>query len=262
MASFMVSEFVAGILLAIIQGIAEWFPISSSGHLVLASHLLGFENSLAFDIALHFGTLMAVFVYFGKDITEILRDLLRLRFNSENGRLGLYVIVAAMPAAIVGLIFRDFFETNLNNLGLLALGLAINGVFLFIASLDFRHRRELSWLSAVGVGLFQIASLFRGISRSGSTIGGGVLLGLDQRKAARFSFLLSIPIIFGANLLTLGGNEIPSAYFIPALVSFGVGLASIHVLLKFVLTSKKNLRWFGAYTLALAMAISLWLLLS
>lgn len=259
----MVNVDLLAIIIAIVQGITEWLPISSSGHLVLASQLLGFENTLSFDLALHFGTLVAVFVYFGKDIIDILRDLLSLRFHTENGKLGVYLIIASIPAAIFGFAFESFFETSVNNLTLLALGFAISGIFLIIASTDFilRKGKDLNWKVALGIGIFQVASLFRGISRSGSTIGGGVLLGLDQRKAARFSFLMAIPIIFGASLVGIGNATIPVSYIIPAFISFIVGLGTIHVLLKFVLTSKKNLRWFGLYALLLALVLGMFLIL-
>lgn len=251
------------VILAIVQGIAEWFPISSSGHLVLASTLLGYPNTLAFDVALHFGTLMAVFAYFGKDITNIIRDLIFGRFKSENGRMGIYLIIATIPAGLLGFIFHDFFERNLNNLSLLTLGFSITGVLLLISSLELPSvkRSELTAKMALFIGIAQCASLFRGISRSASTICSGVLLGLDQRKAARFSFLMSIPIIFGANILSFGNNAFPSSYLLPALVSFVVGLGTIHVLLKFVLTSKKNLRWFGVYVLIVALLMGLYLIL-
>jgi undecaprenyl-diphosphatase len=257
------ADYFSMIVLAIVQGIAEWFPISSSGHLVLASKLLGYTNTLGFDVALHFGTLMAVFVYFGKDITDIVRDFFSGKFNSDNGKMGIYLIIATIPAAALGYLFNGFFEKNLNDLHLLTAGFSITAVLLIISSLDLPSikRSELTMKTALLIGLAQCASLFRGISRSGSTICAGVLLGLDQRKAARFSFLMSIPIIFGANFLSFGGKTIPPSYLIPALVSFVVGLVTIHVLLKFVLTSKKNLRWFGIYVLLVAASLMVYLLL-
>jgi undecaprenyl-diphosphatase len=145
-------------------------------------------------------------------------------------------------------------------LTLLGFGFGITGVMLLISSLDFKtKRKELSYGIVILMGLAQCASLFRGISRSGSTMCAGVLMGLDQRKAARFSFLMSIPIIFGANVVSFGNTPLPTSYLLPAIVSFVVGLATIHVLLKFVLTSKKNLRWFGVYVLLLSLALLSWI---
>jgi undecaprenyl-diphosphatase len=260
------ANWIALIILAIVQGIAEWFPISSSGHLVLVSKLLGYDNTLVLDVALHLGTLMAVFVYFGKDIMNILRDVLSCKFETENGKLGLFLIVATIPAAFFGYLFSDFLDTSLNNLYFLVGGLAITSVLLFIASIDKRmsKHRNLSLGIALIIGFAQVFSLFRGISRSGSTICAGLFAGLSERMAARFSFLLSIPVIFGASLLTItkhGGSLSPD-YLVAAFVSFLVGLATIHFLLGFVLTSRKNLRWFGLYVALLATSLALYLVFS
>lgn len=258
------NDFLASLILAVVQGISEWFPISSSGHLVLVSRLLGFENTLPFDIALHFGTLMAVFVYFGKDISDIVRDLVRFRFTSEPGRMGIALLIATIPAAFFGFLFHGFFEHTLNDLMPLAFGFGITGVLLLISSMDFSRisTQTVTPRIALLIGCAQVASLFRGVSRSASTICSGVLLGLDQRKAARFSFLMSIPIILGANVLSFGNQVLPISYLLPALVSFIVGLLTIHILLRFVLTSKKNLRWFGIYVLVVALILFIWLLAS
>lgn len=256
-------NWIALIILAIVQGIAEWFPISSSGHLVLVSSLLKYENTLVLDVALHLGTLMAVFVYFGKDIMAILRDLFRFKFKTDNGKMGIYVLIATLPAALFGYFLSDFLDKTLNNLYFLFMGLAITSVLLFIASIDFRStKKNMSAGIALAIGFAQVFSLFRGISRSGSTISSGLLLGLDERKAARFSFLLSIPVIFGASLLTVvkHGASLTPSYLVAALVSFIVGLGTIHLLLQFVLTSRKNLRWFGLYVALVAVSIAIYLL--
>ena len=108
----MISEFVKSLILAIIQGATEWLPISSSGHLVLFEKILGFKGGgIEFDVALHFGTLMAVFVYFGKDIVDIIENLLKGKWKSEKGKLGLMVLVATIPSAVIGLLFRKIFES-------------------------------------------------------------------------------------------------------------------------------------------------------
>ena len=132
------NDLISSLILAVVQGIAEWFPISSSGHLVLISKLLGFNNTLLFDVALHFGTLSAVFVYFGADIIDILRDLVSFKFKTENGRMGIFLIIATIPAGILGFFLKDLLESELNNLYLLAFGLAITSIVLFIGSIDIR----------------------------------------------------------------------------------------------------------------------------
>jgi len=254
------NEFFATLILAVVQGISEWFPISSSGHLVLASKLLGYSNTLQLDVTLHFGTLMAVFVYFGQDIMNIIEDLLKGKWTSKHAKMGFYLIVATIPAGIAGFLFRHVAEDMLNNLSLLAFGFAITSVLLVIASLDFGKRAELGYVSALLVGFGQSFSIFRGISRSATTISSGLIGGLDEKEAIRFSFLLSIPIIFGANLLENGTRTLPREYLVATLVSFLVGMATIHLMLKIVVNSKKNLRWFALYCFLLALSLAFYLL--
>ena len=258
------SDLISALIIAVVQGLTEWLPVSSSGHLVLFSSILKYNSSLMFDVALHFGTLMAVFVYFGKDIMDIIEDFLKLRTKTANFRLGLLLIVATIPAAIIGYAFRDFFEIAFGSLGLVALGFAITSLILLIASLDFsklmKKKEELGFLGALSIGFFQALAIFPGISRSGSTISSGLLLGLKEKEAVKFAFLMAIPAIFGAAILEIGNNKLPPELIWATLVSFAVGLGTIHLMLKFVLTSRKNLQWFAVYCLLLALGIGAWLL--
>ncbi|MEK6888510.1 MAG: undecaprenyl-diphosphate phosphatase [Nanoarchaeota archaeon] len=251
----MINEFLANIVLAIVQGIAEWIPISSSSHLVLVGKLLGYDISLQTSVALHFGTLMAVFVYFGKDIVNILRDLFRLKFKSEDGKLGVAIIIATIPAGIIGFFLRDIISEMGNNLRLIAIGLAITSIILFIGSISRNKNKDIGYGYALFIGCVQILSLFRGISRSGSTISTALLLGMNEKNAVKFSFLLSIPIIFGANILSIGNNTLPSELFIASFVSFLVGLCMIHFSFKYILSDRKNLRWFALFVLLEAIVI-------
>ena len=254
-------DLIAALLIAVVQGITEWVPVSSSGHLVVVERLLGFEGGLIFDVALHFGTLMAVFVYFGKDITDILEDLLRGRFGSDKGRLGLLILVATIPAVVFGFLFRGVIEGAFSSLGVVALGFGVTGLLLFIASLDFSGGGRFGYGKAFLVGFGQVLSLLPGVSRSGSTIAGGLVLGLKERDAVKFSFLMAIPVVFGANVLVIGNQTLPSEFIWATLVSFVVGLLAIHLLYKYVLTSRKNLRWFGGYALILAGVVGLYVVL-
>lgn len=261
------SEFISALILAIVQGITEWIPVSSSGHLVLVSKILGFNNNLMFDVALHFGTLMAVFIYFGKDITEIIRQLFSFNFKSEHGKLGLLLILATIPAAVLGFFFKDFIESNLANLGLLALGWSITGLILFIGSISKPKKKiveskGISYTIAGLIGLAQVLSLFRGISRSGSTITAGLLLGLNEKMAVKFSFLMSIPIIFGASIVQIGNNALPSNLLWATLVSFAVGITTIHFSFNYFLSNRKNLRWFAFYVWLLAIGTGIYLLVN
>ena len=281
-----VNELVSSILLAIVQGITEWLPVSSSGHLVLFEKILCFEGSLVFDVALHFGTLMAVFVYFGGDIIDIIRDLLSGKFSTESGRIGLLVIAATIPSVVVGFLLRDIFDSIFRGLGITAMGFAVTGVFLIISSLSSsgfgphvfsparppektlakssvslsKKKGGFGYGKALLVGVAQAFALFPGVSRSGATIGSGLLLGLSEKSAMKFSFLMSIPVVFGANLLVIGNNALPPNLIWASLVSFVIGLIVIHLLYGKVLTKRKNLAWFGVYALALAAALGIWVL--
>lgn len=254
------SDFVSMIILAIVQGLTEWLPISSSGHLVLVSRLLGYENSIMFDVALHFGTLMAVFVYYGRDISDILEAILKGRWKSKEGRMAFLLIVSAVPAAIIGYTFKAVFEKAFESLVVVAMGFAITGVVLFIGSMSHGKEKIYRFRDAFLIGCAQALAIFPGISRSGSTISSGLLLGLDEKESLKFSFLMAIPVIFGANIVEIGNNKLPASMLIPTLVSFIVGLATIWLLLKIVVSSRKNLRWFGIYALLLALGIGVYLM--
>jgi len=250
------------LILAIVQGIAEWIPISSSSQLVLVSNLMGYNSSLLVDVALHFGTLMAVFVYFGKDIMDIIRDVLSGKWKTEEARLVFALLIAAIPAGLVGFLLRDFVESSTGNLGLMALGLGITSMILFIGSASKKKDEKISYGKAFIIGCAQILSLFRGVSRSGSTIVSGLLIGLSEKNAVKFSFLLSIPIIFGANILTLQGTQtLPPSLFVGTFVAFLVGVSTIHFSFKYLLSDRKNLKWFGLFTLIEALAIAAFLIL-
>ena len=248
------SELISALLLAIVQGITEWIPVSSKGHLIVFKNILGYEHGLIFDVALHFGTLMAVFVYFGRDITDVIQDLLKRKWNSENGKLGIALIIATIPAVLVGFFLRSF--DIYSNLIITSLGFGITGLFLIIASLDLKKkdRKEINYFDSLYIGIAQIFSLFPGISRSGSTIGSGMLLGLNDKAAVKFSFLMSIPVVFGANILVIGNNAIPREFIWATLVSFAVGLIALHFLYNYVLT-RKSLKWFGGYALLLSILV-------
>lgn len=252
------SQLIEAIIIAIIQGITEWLPVSSSGHLILAEKLLNYQTGLTFNVALHFGTLMSVFVYFGKDITDILQDILKFKFKTQNGKLGIYLIIATIPAAIIGLIFKNIFESIFTNLTIIALGFSITGILLIISSLNLNIKNsDLNYKNSLIIGISQIFSIFPGISRSGTTISTGLLLGLKEKTALKFSFLISIPIIFGANIITIGNQTLPPELIWATLVSFMIGLIMLHLMYKYILTTKKNLRWFGIYALTLSLIIAL-----
>src|SRR3989344_5172057 len=176
------------LIIALVQGITEWLPVSSSGHIALAENLLNYPQSLEFEVALHFGTLMAVFVYFGKDITDIIKEVLRLNFKSENGKLSIYLLIATIPAVIIGFFLEKISYSIFSNLTLTSLGFAVTGILLIITSLSKKQNRKLNNKKSLIIGLAQVFALFPGVSRSGATISTGILSGLNEKNAAKFSF--------------------------------------------------------------------------
>jgi len=251
----MAESLLTALLLAVIQGITEWLPISSSGHLVLFERLFSYAGGLLFEVALHFGTLAAVFVYFGKDIVDMIRDFFSGKFKSSNGRMAIYLIIGTIPAVIVGFFARDIFDSILSDLRIVALGFGITGVFLLISSFANIKEGKLDFRKSLFVGFAQALAIVPGISRSGSTIASGVLLGLNEKDAMRFSFLLSIPIIFGANLLTIGNNTLSPDLIWASLVSFVVGLITIHLMFNYLLVKREYFKWFGIYCILLGLVV-------
>ncbi len=256
------NELVSSIILAVVQGITEWFPVSSSGHLVVLEKLLGFANGgIVFDVALHFGTLMAVFVYFGKDIVDMVEDVLRGRWGSESGKLFWLLVLATLPAGVIGYLFYEIFALSFGSLGVVSLGFGITGLLLMIASLKKgigKSIDKIDWKIALLIGAAQMIALVPGVSRAGATIVAGILLGLREKDAIKFSFLMFIPAIFGASILTLGNERLPSSLIWATLVSFAVGIGAIYVLSSFILQNRKNLRWFALYVFILAVGVGIW----
>ncbi|MDY0161857.1 undecaprenyl-diphosphate phosphatase [Desulfobotulus sp.] len=256
-------------LLSLIQGLTEFLPISSSAHLILPSALLGWEDQgLAFDIALHGGTLLAVALYFQKD----LRDLaigwfgsLRGR-QSLHGRLAWFLIFATIPTGLAGLLFSGIIETTLRSPWVIAMTTLFFAALLWYA--DAKGKQVLAMESlglrqALTIGFCQALSLIPGTSRSGITITAGLMLGLDRQSAARFSFLLSIPITL---LVTLyQGYKLmrhPEIYDLPALfmgagLSFVSALLCIHFFLKII--ARMGLFPFVVYRLTLGAGLVLFL---
>ncbi len=257
-------SFISALIIAVIQGITEWLPVSSSGHIVLFSEIFNYPNTIAFDAALHFGTLMAVFVYFGKDIIEIVEDFLKFRTKSPNFRMGILLIVSAIPAAVIGYLFKSFFEAAFSSLGIVAIGFGITALVLLISSLDFRgkniKKESLGYGRAFLIGIAQAIAIIPGISRSGATISSGLLAGLSEKDAVKFSFLMAIPVIFGANLVAIGNKRLPGEMIWATLLAFAVGLLAIHLMLKIISNSRRNLRWFALYCLLLALGIGVYLI--
>lgn len=203
---------IEALLLGIIQGATEFLPVSSSGHLALAHYFLGAQESdLAFDVALHLGTLLAILAYFRDDFLQMGKAVLGLhKEQAETLRLrkmAFFIAIATIPGALAGLLLGKTAETFFRHPALVATALAVAGLMLLLADRAGKRTRNfeaISLVDALLVGLSQACAIIPGVSRSGSTITCGLAMGLNRQAAVRFSFLLSAPIIFGA-----GVHEIP-----------------------------------------------------
>lgn len=206
----------AAILLGLLQGLTEFLPISSSGHLAVAQHFIPefSQPGLLFDIVLHLGTLLAVVIYFRREVALLVRSLAPGDGGNVWRRLWVTLILGTIPVVIVGLLFGGLVERSFEQLWVVGLGLIITGTLLLSSRQLSREGRDLAQLDlrdALTVGLFQSAALVPGISRSGATIVGGLMRGLSHDAAARFSFLLSIPAILGA-----AAYDLPRVSFLEA----------------------------------------------
>ncbi|MEJ2200502.1 MAG: undecaprenyl-diphosphate phosphatase [Desulfuromonadaceae bacterium] len=252
------------ILLGLIQGLTEFLPVSSSGHLAITQHFLaGFEQpGVLFDVLLHLGTMLAVILYFRREIGNLLASPFRRdEAAAVHRRLLLLLLLGSVPTALIGLSFKDAFEQMFENIPLVALMLLVTGTLLFVSEKYRRGNRQeknLNLLDALLTGMVQGCAIIPGISRSGSTIAVLLLRGVDGETAARFSFLLALPAIFGATLLSLrhlpviASNEL-SLYLAGTGVAFVVGLFSIHCLLAVI--RRRRLFAFALYCWLLGTAV-------
>ena len=252
------------ILLGAIQGLTEFLPVSSSGHLVLLQRLLDFKGpDVVFDTFLHVGTLVAVCVAFRRDLKCIGQTLIHLDVKSQHGRLFILLILGTIPTAFMGVAFRGFFERLFSQVFPAALMLLVTGCILFVADRVKNHRtipKGIKKIDAILVGIVQGLSIVPGLSRSGSTISAGIFLGLDRNVAARFSFLLSIPAIAGAGVLqapnvTQLEQNLVLPLIIGTVVSAVTGYVAIKILLRMV--SQKRLSFFSYYCWTVGLGVLL-----
>jgi undecaprenyl-diphosphatase len=264
----------AAVVLGILQGLTEFLPVSSSAHLILARAFFGWDVpdafGLAFDVALHVGTLAAIFAYFRADVLAMARAVpaaLDPATGDRAGRLLQRIAVGTLPVVVVGLSFNDFIEHSLRIPAVAAAALAVGGAAMFVAERfrpQVRGEDTVGWLDAVLIGCAQASALIPGISRSGATITIGMFLGLRRDAAARFTFLLAIPAMVAA-----GGKEALELrsmgltadslwlMLIGALVSAVVGYLTIKYFLRFL--AARRLDVFVYYRWALAAATLVWL---
>lgn len=254
-------------ILGMVQGLGEFLPISSSAHLILTPWLFGWpDQGLAFDVALHWGTLLAVVLYFRSEIWLIFKgfihSLSKSRRDLQNNiyqKLAWMLIVASVPGAIIGKLLESQAEHAFRNPLLIAGTLSVMGIILWLADrfgAKLKTLTHISWVNAVVIGLSQAAAIIPGISRSGATMTVGLFQGFKREDAAKFSFLMSIPIILGAGLLKLPeiANIQNHGQLVVGFLSSAVfGFLSIKFLLKYITT--RSFTIFTWYRLALAAVI-------
>lgn len=253
------------IILGIIQGIGEFLPISSSAHLILVPYLFGWQqSSMAFDIALHFGTLAAVLTIFFNDWWSLFMgavEKVTKGKDSFDNRMFWYLVIATIPGALIGFLLDDIVEGVFRkNILLISISLAIMGVLIYLGDkwadkhykleTDYKH---ISLKQAFLIGLSQSLAIIPGFSRSGTTILTARLLGLSKSAATKFTFLLSVPIIAGATILEIGNLELSLEVFIGIFTAFVVGILSIKFLLNYI--KKHDFSVFAVYRVAFAIII-------
>ena len=253
------------LLLGLVQGLTEFIPISSSAHLVLVRWLMAWPRgpeAFAFDVLVQVGTLVAVVAYFWRDLWDITRHVLtglarRRPLGTPEARLGWLVVVATIPAVVLGLLFKDFFEAAFGDPVSTAVQLILNGGLLFLAEWLARRQRAralaaVNTTDAVVMGLAQAAAILPGISRSGATISGGLVRGLERPAAARFSFLMSIPVMLGAGVVAAKDLlAVPDfgAYVLPIAIGFLVAAVVGYLCIRWLLgyLSRHSMNIFAAY---------------
>ena len=256
------------IILGIVQGLTEFLPVSSSGHLAVVQHLLKVpeDRILFLTVLLHFGTLLSIFFIYSKDIYMITIEFFKMLFellsgrgfkaNNEYRKLGLMIIVATIPTGIMGVFFNDIFASFYSSTLIIGFALLVTGTLLWFAEKFNSGKRNINhmrWYDAAIVGFFQGLAITPGISRSGSTIVGSLFRGFNKELATKFSFLISIPTILGATLLEVkdilevGLGDFTFGILLAGILSaFLAGVFAIRTLINFI--KKEKLYYFSFYT--------------
>ena len=258
------------IVLSVLQGLTEFLPVSSSGHLAVASRVFFTDDAGAsFTAVTQLGTEFAVLLYFARDIGRIIKawfgGLFDTARRNADYRMGWYVIIGTLPIGVFGLLFKDEIRTGARNLWLIAIALV--GFSAVIAAAEYfgrqqRHAEQLTWKDSITVGLAQCLALMPGVSRSGTTISAGLFLGVDRATAARFGFLLAIPAVFASGLFSLPDAFHPSGegmsasgpqLLVATLIAFVIGFAAVAWFLQFLV--RHSMYWFVAYRVLLGTVV-------
>ena len=253
-------EIIEAITLGIVQGLTELLPVSSSAHLYLLSEFFfDWKISDSFDIALHFGTLLAICIFFFKDWVNLIKGGFNKVFKKEDsteGRIFWYIVVATIPTGIIGIIFEHYLESYLTQPLIVATALIVMGILLYVV--DKKSKSEVSYENmtfkqAFLIGISQVLAFIPGVSRSGATITVGRALKVDRESVAKYTFLLSTPIIFAATVLKIFDFQFSIAFFAGVISSFLVGLAVIKFLMEFI--KKRSFKVFAIYRVILGIVV-------
>src|SRR3989304_323846 len=257
---------IQAIVLGFIQGVTEWLPISSTGHLRIAEHFFGLTVPLLFDVTLHLGTLIVTLLFFRKDVKNILVALGKGDFRSENGKLIPLIAVGRVPTALIGLVFGNAMDAYFSGFLALGVGFIAGGVALYWSKFGRERKNDINYVDALLIGTAQGLAIIPSLSRSGMTITVALLLGINREKSFKFSFLLSIPAVVGAlgltfyeqrDLLTLAGIGLPEI-LVGIAVTIAVSFLALKLLRKTL--AKRKFHLFALYCLilgALLIALSL-----
>ena len=259
-------DWIEAFILGVIQGLTEFLPVSSSGHLELAKLILPSqytgESSMLMTVVLHFATALSTVVIFRKDLLKVIQGLFQFQWN-EATKFSVKIIISMIPAALVGVFFDDIIESFFNGAVLLVGSmLLVTGGLLFLADKTKNTTREVSFFHSIIIGISQAIAILPGISRSGATIGTSVLLGVDREKAARFSFLMVVPLIFGkiakdllSDKFIIEGLDI-TALSVGFVAAFITGLFACTWMISLV--KKSKLVYFSFYCFVVGIAAIIW----
>ncbi|MGB9959808.1 MAG: undecaprenyl-diphosphate phosphatase [Candidatus Bathyarchaeales archaeon] len=261
------NQLIETVVLGVIQGLTEWLPISSTGHLKIAEKFLGLKAPLLFDVILHLGTLTVILLFFRSDIEKILSALAHRNFKTDYGRLIPLIIVGTIPTSIIGLAFSMFLEKFFQEMLTVAVALLACGFVLYSAKAGKEKKSNISYSAALIIGIAQGIAVIPGLSRSGLTIATALLLGIKKDEAFKFSFLLSVPAVIGAFGLTFYTNfgELASSNLGWIEISAGVTAAMIvgYLALKLLwkVLTKRRFHVFAFYCWALGTLLVIGLIL-
>jgi len=247
------AEVFKSVVLGIVQGATEFLPVSSSGHLVVFRTLLGSNTNAFNEIAfLHLATLLAVLIYFRRDLLKLIVNFFRKSGRVER-KIVLFLFIASIPAGVVGLFCRDFIDVLFKGTSVwLSVFFIINSAVLITSDIKKTGSKELNAFSSFVIGIFQAVSILPGVSRSGATISAGIFSGVDRKFAVKFSFYMSIPAVLFGNIFfsSFGVSQITAANILAFAAAFLSGLLAIRILVAVV--EKASLKFFGFYTLLIA----------